>query len=151
MSKKILLIMAAGLFIFGISKLSFAMMCGEHSEQKQLAQAHSGHGHGKTEAVQGAAPSEEAVNVGNKICPVSGEKIDEKTKTTYEYEGKTYNFCCAECIDEFKKDPAKYIKKVDEELQAESKGQSKKSEEHDMGMMQGTGTSDQGMHGGHHH
>jgi YHS domain-containing protein len=59
--------------------------------------------------------------VGNKICPVTGEKIDEKTKATYEYEGKIYNFCCAMCIDTFKKDPQKYIKKVEEELQAAAK------------------------------
>lgn len=57
-----------------------------------------------------------AKDAGNKICPVSGERIDEKNKATYEYEGKIYNFCCAMCIDEFKKDPAKYIKKVEEEL-----------------------------------
>jgi len=63
-------------------------------------------------------------DVGNKICPVTGEKIDEKTKATYEYEGKIYNFCCAMCIDTFKKDPQKYIKKVEEELQAASKEKS---------------------------
>jgi YHS domain-containing protein len=55
-------------------------------------------------------------DVGNKICPVTGVKIDEKTKATFEYKGKIYNFCCAMCIGEFKKDPDKYIKKVDEEL-----------------------------------
>ena len=63
-------------------------------------------------------------NAGNKICPVTGEKIDEKTKATHEYKGKIYNFCCAMCIDEFKKDPEKYIKKVEEELQATSKDKS---------------------------
>ena len=62
--------------------------------------------------------SEKATSLGNAICPVTGEKIDEKTKATYEYQGKIYNFCCAMCIDEFKKDPEKYIKEVEEELQA---------------------------------
>ncbi len=75
-----------------------------------------------------------AVDVGNKICPVSGEKIDEKTKATYEYKGKIYNFCCPMCIETFKKDPQKYIKKVE------------------MEMMQGVSSSkDHGMHGSHHH
>ena len=46
---------------------------------------------------------------------MGGEKIDEKMKATYEYEGKVYNFCCAMCIDDFKKDPQKYIKKIEEE------------------------------------
>jgi YHS domain-containing protein len=58
----------------------------------------------------------EPQDVGNKICPVTDEKIDEKSKTTYEYKGKIYNFCCSGCIDEFKKEPDKYIKKVDKEL-----------------------------------
>jgi YHS domain-containing protein len=70
-----------------------------------------------------AQSQDKAVNIGNKICPVTGEKIDEKTKATYEYKGKIYNFCCAMCIDEFKKDPEKYIKKVEEELQAQNKGE----------------------------
>ncbi|MBU4311747.1 MAG: YHS domain-containing protein [Candidatus Omnitrophica bacterium] len=55
------------------------------------------------------------VDVGNKICPVSGEEIYEEMKATYEHEGKIYNFCCAMCIDEFKKDPEKYIEKIEEE------------------------------------
>lgn len=59
-----------------------------------------------------ASEQTEAVNVGNTVCPVSGDKIDEKVKATYTYEGKTYNFCCAMCIDSFKKDPQEYIKKI---------------------------------------
>lgn len=62
-----------------------------------------------------------AVEVGNKICPVSGEKIEEKAKAAYEYEGKVYNFCCEMCIEEFKKEPQKYIDKVEEELQTKPK------------------------------
>ncbi len=81
--------------------------------------------------------SQEAVNVGNKVCPVTGEKIDEKTKATYEYKGKIYNFCCPMCIDEFKKDPGKYIKKIEEELQAQPQ---EKTEKHEMGTM-GEGSS----------
>ncbi|MFH1094225.1 MAG: YHS domain-containing protein [Candidatus Omnitrophota bacterium] len=69
------------------------------------------------------------LEVGNKICPVTGEKVDEKTKATYEYQGKVYNFCCPVCIDEFKKDPDKYIKKVEEELKGAPE---EKSKEHMM-------------------
>ena len=63
----------------------------------------------------------EAVNIGNRVCPVSGEKINQDLKATYGYKGKIYNFCCAACIDEFKKDPGKYIKKVKEELKGNSR------------------------------
>ena len=66
--------------------------------------------------------SRKAVNVGNTICPVSGEKVGQGMEpVTYEYEGKIYNFCCPMCIDEFKKDPQKYIKIVEEELKTETK------------------------------
>ncbi|MDP3789321.1 MAG: YHS domain-containing protein [Candidatus Omnitrophota bacterium] len=85
----------------------------------------------------GQASAEEAINAGNKICPVSGEKINEKTKATYEYEGKIYNFCCPMCIDSFKKEPQKYIEKVEEELQAGSEGSSGH---------EGHGASHHGMH-----
>ncbi len=82
-------------------------------------------------------------DAGNKICPVTGEKIDEKAKVTYEYQGKIYNFCCAGCPDEFKKDPQKYIKKVEQELQAQSKNEAQK-ETISMGQMH------EGMHESHH-
>lgn len=68
--------------------------------------------------------------IGNEICPVSGEKIDEKMKQTYEYKGKIYSFCCPGCIEEFKKNPEKYIEKME------------KSEE---------GKHDYSTHEGHHH
>lgn len=70
-----------------------------------------------------------AVNVGNKICPVTGDKVD--GKTTYEYQGKIYNFCCPACIDEFKKDPGKYIKKVEEELKSQPKDAKNQSQKED--------------------
>lgn len=76
---------------------------------------------GKAADSGGQSTSEKAVDAGNKICPVTGVKINEKIKATVEYEGKIYNFCCAMCIDEFKKDPQKYIKIVEEELRAEPK------------------------------
>jgi len=43
----------------------------------------------QAEETKGAASSN-AVNVGNTVCPVTGEPIDQKT--TYEYKGKIYNF-----------------------------------------------------------
>jgi YHS domain-containing protein len=58
---------------------------------------------------------EKSQDAGNQICPVSGEKIDAKTKVTYNYQGKVYNFCRASCVEEFKKAPEKYIKKIEEE------------------------------------
>ncbi|MDP2923366.1 MAG: YHS domain-containing protein [Candidatus Omnitrophota bacterium] len=103
MFKKILALLIVGIFTLVLSELSFAEGCGMHSSQQQKAGA----------TVQ--ATQQKTIEAGNKICPVTGEKISEETKATYEYQGKIYNFCCAACIDEFKKDPQKYIKKIQEE------------------------------------
>ena len=46
------------------------------------------------------------VDVGNKVCPVTGEPVD--GKTFYEYNGKRYGFCCSGCIATFKSDPEKF-------------------------------------------
>lgn len=95
-----------------------------------------------------AATAKEAVNVGNKICPVSGDKIKEETKATYEYEGRIYNFCCPQCIEEFKKEPQKYIKKVEEELQGRLKEEPKEEKETapEPVMPMGTSTGHQHSH-----
>jgi len=45
-------------------------------------------------------------------CPVSGKEIKKsEAKATYEYEGKTYYFCCEKCKEEFVKNPEKYTQK----------------------------------------
>lgn len=58
-------------------------------------------------------------DVGNTVCPVSGEKIEESKKATYEYKGKIYNFCCPMCISDFKKNPEKYIEKMEQSAGSE--------------------------------
>jgi YHS domain-containing protein len=41
------------------------------------------------------------------MCPVEKDH-EADSKVTYLYNGKSYSFCCKECIDDFKKDPQKY-------------------------------------------
>jgi len=57
---------------------------------------------------------EELVEAGEDlgICPVMGGTALEEH--SYTYEGKTYYFCCLMCIEEFKKNPEKYISKIKE-------------------------------------
>lgn len=44
------------------------------------------------------------------VCAVTGETIlKSQAKATYDYQGKTYYFCCQGCKEKFVKDPAKYI------------------------------------------
>lgn len=40
------------------------------------------------------------------LCPVSGEAVD--SKAFIEQAGQKVNFCCPECIDKYKAEPAKY-------------------------------------------
>lgn len=60
-----------------------------------------------------------------KTCVVSGEKLGEMGKPfVYEYKGREIKFCCKHCLKDFKKDPAKYIKKIED---AEAKAKKAKS------------------------
>ncbi len=46
------------------------------------------------------------------ICPVMGGKIN---KAVYaDYEGKRAYFCCGGCVNKFQKDPARYVKKLED-------------------------------------
>ncbi len=48
-------------------------------------------------------------------CVVSDEKLGEMGKPVIiDHEGREVRFCCSKCIAEFKKDPAKYLKKIDD-------------------------------------
>ena len=58
------------------------------------------------------------VEVGNKICPVSGERIGSMGDVIkHVYNGKGYNLCCPMCIGEFNKDPEKFSKIAEMEIQ----------------------------------
>jgi YHS domain-containing protein len=46
----------------------------------------------------------------NTRCPVTGDPID--PKITLVYDGKTYAFCCEDCVKMFQKNPAKYAADV---------------------------------------
>jgi len=96
---KIVIALIAILVLFGVNKPSFAMMCD------------MGNGSSNGEAHTESTEKGSAINAGNKICPVTGEAID--GKTTYEYQGKVYNFCCPMCIGQFKNNPQQYIKKIE--------------------------------------
>jgi YHS domain-containing protein len=56
----------------------------------------------KTPATQPAKPF-------NKFCAVEQGDHEIDPKVTYTYKGKVFGFCCKDCIEEFKKDPEKYV------------------------------------------
>jgi YHS domain-containing protein len=49
-------------------------------------------------------------------CVVSGEKLGGEMgpPAIYHYKGREVRFCCGMCIKDFKADPAKYLKKIDD-------------------------------------
>lgn len=54
-------------------------------------------------------------------CIVSGDKLGEMGEPiVYKYQGREIKFCCKGCVKDFKKEPAKYIKKI-EEAEAKAK------------------------------
>lgn len=62
-----------------------------------------------------AAAFAQPVEVGNTICPVSGEKVGEMGEVVkVEHNGKVYNLCCSFCAKDFKKDPEKFSKIAEE-------------------------------------
>lgn len=82
-------------------------------------QDHHGHKGSMAEHVESATAA--AVEVGNKICPVSGQKVGEMGPAVkVEHNGKIYNLCCPGCVEMFKADPDKYIKKVEGEMGEEN-------------------------------
>lgn len=103
MNNNIKIILIAVVVIFGANGISYAMSCdmGSHKDSGQAS-------------IQNAGKGSKAVDVGNKICPVTGEKIKDSEKATCEYNGKIYNFCCSSCISDFKNDPEKYKAKAEQ-------------------------------------
>ena len=53
-------------------------------------------------------------------CPVSGEKLGEMGKPmVFVYQGQEVKLCCSGCKKDFDKDPAPYIKKIQDAAAAQ--------------------------------
>jgi YHS domain-containing protein len=73
-----------------------------------------------------------------KTCVVSGEKLGEMgSPHVFTYQGREIKLCCKGCVKDFNKEPAKYIKKLDEAEKTAKDGQKTGAPAHD--------------HGGHQH
>ena len=59
----------------------------------------------------GGGQKAETAAITQKTCPVMGGKIDPNVYT--DYNGRRVYFCCPACDKTFKKDPAKYLAKLD--------------------------------------
>ncbi len=115
------------LFLGLIASTAMACNCGKKSQTGQPSACSCGSSCTETacsdspaNSSQGATDQEKketeptAVDIGNKICPVSGNPVDSMGEAvTYTHEGKIYHLCCAGCIDKFKMELEYFIKKIE--------------------------------------
>ena len=89
--------------------------------------AHGDEDHGSPKgSMQAEEFSPDAINIGNKVCLLSGEVITDVGDgkgVPVEYKGKIYNFCCKMCAKDFKKNPEKFVPKFDELLKKQKAGE----------------------------
>ena len=117
---KIKLVITTSMLALAVAGLAFAHEGGgTHDEMMEQKGAMM------DQAPTPAASDENAtvpIEVGNKICPVSGDEVGEMEEIVKkEYKGKVYNFCCNMCLKDFDKDPEKYVKKVEDMMANEGK------------------------------
>ncbi len=56
-------------------------------------------------------PAQPAAGAAKEKDLVCGMDVSADAPLSFDHEGKTYRFCAQACLDSFKADPAKYIKK----------------------------------------
>ena len=84
----------------GVAAAAIAMSMGSCSKEEPGAEA-------KSAAVEKAAYPLDT-------CVVSGEKLDSMGKPyVITYEGREVRFCCDGCEEDFRKEPAKFLAKID--------------------------------------
>lgn len=70
---------------------------------------------GGAEEKKPEAKAEKAKAYPLKTCVVSDEKLGEMGEPyVFTHEGREYKLCCKSCLKSFKKEPAKFLKKVEE-------------------------------------
>jgi len=69
-------------------------------------------------AATGKAPAAAVAKteIAQKLCPVTGDAIN--PDIFVDYNGRRIYFCCDMCPPQFKKEPEKYLKKLDEQMKS---------------------------------
>ena len=92
---------------------------------------HAAHDHGDHEAEAGKEHAAEPAKPGVKAypletCIVSGEKLGEMGKpVVFEYKGQEIKLCCKSCRKKFDKDPAKFLKQMEDDAKKPAKDPAK--------------------------
>ena len=94
----------------GLSAVIFWIGCGQKSFSEKAATDHSTH-EGKAQVSQEGVNMEGKELILQKTCPVMGNSINKSLFV--DFQGKRIYVCCQECVDEVKKDPQKYLDKLE--------------------------------------
>ena len=97
---------AVGVSALSLVLAAFAVGCGEQKGPVSGTVAPAEKAETAEETGPAAAPE-----ITQKLCPVMGNPIDQSIFV--DYEGQRVYFCCQMCVDTFKKDPEKYLKKLE--------------------------------------
>ena len=111
-----------------------AQMHEEHEHEHKGSMMHEEHMKSDESMMNHEESEEDLVKVGNKICPVSGEKVGEMGDVVQvEYNGKLYNLCCKMCKKDFMKNPEKYSAIAEAEVKKDNEEDMEKEmqEHHD--------------------
>jgi hypothetical protein len=92
------------------------------------AQAHEAH---KKDKEQAQVSTQAAADYPVDFCVVSGDKLEDgdmgpPINYTHKQDGKSdrlVRLCCKSCVKDFKKDPEKFLKMIDEAAAAKAKGE----------------------------
>jgi hypothetical protein len=87
-------------------------------------QAHDGDHHDKKENASQSADAKNAKPYPLDTCVVSDEKFEHGKPYVFVHEGQQIKLCCKDCLKDFKKDPAKYMKKI-QDAQSQQKTDNK--------------------------
>lgn len=49
-----------------------------------------------------------------KTCAVTGEELNHGKPYVFAYEGQQVKLCCKDCLGDFKKEPARFVKKIEQ-------------------------------------
>ena len=132
--------------IVGVYQTGFVYGDHEHSNEAEWSATSSGQ-------VVGAAVSVDIVNIGNAICPATGEfiaDVGDGKGVQIEHVGKIYNVCCSFCAKDFKKGPEKFVMIIENNL-AEGKDPGRDYDrDHDEEISEKNEGSHHG-HSGHEH
>lgn len=103
--------------------MTVAWLAGCGQSGTEAAHDHEGHNHdheatGGEEVVAALGDTETAAQKAAypvKTCLVGGEELGSMgDPVEYVHEGRLVQFCCESCIDDFKKEPSKYLAILDE-------------------------------------